>query len=186
MSDYRMEVWNPSMNLAEFYNECGKRGFVNNASQYALIDTFRRERDFQAWILFYNNQPIGSAVAHTLDIFDKPSFRICARTCVLTDQTPISHLRTLRKTIQQHQNHTAQFFIPACIEWAGKHAEMYITSCNQDVASQRLVHRVFMPTLSAQGTVDFVGDVVYRNQKQSFWKVNVDTFYQQLNANPRW
>jgi len=185
MSDYKMEVWTPSTDLAEFYTECGKRGFVNNASQSALIDTFRKERDFQAWILFYNNQPVGSVVAHTLDVFNEPSFRICARTCVLTDKTDRSMVRTIRQ-IQQHQNHTAQFFIPACIEWAGKESDMYITSCSQDVASQRLVHQIFMPALNNQGTVDFVGDIVYRNQKQSFWKLNVDNFYQQLNSYPRW
>lgn len=185
MSDYDTCVWAPDLDLTSFYNECQRRGFHNNSSQSILIDAFRRERDFCAWILYYKGDPIGSVVAHTLDLFDGRSFRIAARACVLTDKTDRASVRTLRQ-IEQHQNHTAQFLLPACIEWAGRDSDMYISTSERDVASQVSMHRICMPAFQKHGMVDFVGDVLYRNQKQSFWKLNVDTFYQQLNANPRW
>jgi hypothetical protein len=185
MSAYEVKTWSPELDLSTFYKECANKGYHNNSSEAVMINPLRQERNFQAWILYYNGNPVGSVAAHTLDVFGPSSYRIGVRACILTDKTDHTSVRTLQQ-IRQHQNHTAQFLIPACIEWAGRSSNLYISTRPQDVASQMQMHRVCMPAFLKQGTVDFVGEIVYRNQKQSFWKLNVNNFYQQLNSYPRW
>ena len=41
---HKMVQWNKDLDLSEFYNEAGRRGFVNNASQKVMIDCFQNER----------------------------------------------------------------------------------------------------------------------------------------------
>jgi hypothetical protein len=105
---------------------------------------------------------------------------------VFTDQLPFTQLRTLNYTCQQHQNITAQFFIPKCIEWAGRDKNLYITSHPSDVGTQRLVHNIYCPALEKIGTLTKEAEIDYRGHTQTFWKLNVDVFYQQLDRLPRW
>jgi hypothetical protein len=104
---------------------------------------------------------------------------------VFTDLLPYHQLRALTYTIKQHQNITAQFFIPACIEWA-KDADLYISSHPSDVGTQRLVHKIYCPALVETGALERTCELEYRGHLQTFWKLNVDVFYEQLNQRPRW
>jgi hypothetical protein len=113
------------------------------------------------------------------------AYRICARTCVLTDLLPRTSLRTITGIIN-HQNYTAQYLMPACIEWTPPWADLYITSTENAVGSQRLVNRIFCPALEATGVLEFAGKYVYRDTEQNFWRVNVNKFYQELDIYGRW
>ena len=42
---YKIVPWNKDLDLTDFYKEAEKRGFVNNASQRAMIDPIRREAE---------------------------------------------------------------------------------------------------------------------------------------------
>jgi hypothetical protein len=182
---FELVKWNDSLNLSTFYKYAEKRGFVNNSSQQKLVDCINNEKEKQVWILLYNSEPVGSVAAHSIDVFGDNSYRICARTCILTDLLPIKSLRTIRGIIE-HQNYTSQFFIPTCIEWAGKDKNLFITSNSSKEASQRLVHEIFCPTLEKKGILEFHGNVIYRGLEQSFWKLDVDKFYEDLNRFTRW
>lgn len=183
---FKIIPWSPELDLESFYALARQKGFENNSNQKIMVDCFRKERLWQVWMLYYNNQAVGSVAAHSLDVLGPNSFRICARTCAFTELMPFRNLRSLRKTCQQHQNVTAQFFMPQCIEWAGRGNNLYITSHPSDVGSQQLVHQIYLPALEETGAVSRAAEMEYRGHIQTFWKLNVDIFYDQLNALPRW
>ena len=183
---FNMVEWSEDLDLDEFYQEAAKRGFENNSNRTILFDCFRKERQKAVWMLYYNNKPVGSVAAHSLDILGENAFRICARTCVFTDMIPINHVRTRRKTIQEHQNVTAQFYIPKCIEWAGSNADLYISTNESPVASQRLVHKIYCPALMETGAIESSQQIFYRGHEQTFWKLNPKVFLEQLDTYGKW
>jgi hypothetical protein len=185
VSLYKLVSWSEELDLTDFYRRAADRGFENNSNQKILVDCFRREREWKVWILYYNEIAAGSVAAHSLDFLEN-SYRICARTCVMTDLLPKAHLRSLGYTCQQHQNATAQFFIPQCIEWAGQDKDLYITTHASEVGSQRLVHEIYCPALEKTGALKKSFEQEYRGHLQTFWKLNVDIFLEQLNRLPRW
>jgi hypothetical protein len=176
---YSIVPWNTDLDLTDFYTESGKRGFINNASQKAMIDCFKNEVDWKVWILYYNDRAVGSVAAHTIE----EGYRICARTCVLTHLLPTTTLRT-RNQIINHQHITAQYLMPACIEWAKE--PMYITSHPSEVGTQRLVHTVWGPSLEKTGVLTRAFEREYRGHVQTFWKLNVNVFLTQLGNVPKY
>ena len=189
MSSYKIVPWSANLDLTEFYVEAARRGFVNNASQHMLVDSISKEREWAVWILYHNDQAIGSVAAHSFDeVMGPNSYRIAARTCVFTDKLsgPYSDaLRTI-SVITQHQNPTAQFLIPACIDWCPTDSKLYITSNESKVGTQRRVHNIFGPALEKQGVMKRIKDIYYRGTDQTVWEFNSKIFYQQLNQCDRW
>jgi hypothetical protein len=186
VSLYKLVQWTEDLNLSDFYQQALTKGFNNNSSQHMLVDCFRKEREWAVWILYYDGIAAGSVAAHSLDFLEN-SYRICARTCVLTHLLPRTHLRSLGYTCQQHQNATAQFFIPRCIEWAaGANKDLYITTHPSDVGSQRLVHNTYCPALEKTGALTRSFEHNYREHLQTFWKLNTVVFLEQLDRLPRW
>lgn len=181
---YKLVPWSPDLDLTNFYLEAAARGFENNSSQKAMVDCFNKEERSQVWILYQDDRAIGSVAAHTLNILPN-AYRICARTCTFAEARPSHGLITTRRLIEQHQNLTAQFFIPACIEWCGPDSNMYISSHPSPVGTQRIVHNVYCPTLEKIGTVTNAGDYMYRGHVQTFWKLNPKMFLTQLGQYPR-
>jgi hypothetical protein len=177
---YKIIPWSDDLDLTDFYAEANRRGFANNASQEAMIDCFRNEREWCVWILYHNNLAVGSVGAHSIE----EGYRICARTCVLTHLLPIDTLRT-RNQIVTHQHVTAQFFMPTCIEWVGNN-DMYITSHPSDVGTQKLVHSIWGPSLEKTGVLTRSFEKHYRGHKQTFWKLHSEVFLEQLSKVDRW
>ena len=170
---FEIKEWTPELDLSNFYAEAQRRGFVNNASQQAMVDCFRNEREWKVWILYYNQLAVGSVAAHSID----EGYRICARTCLLSDLMPLTTLRT-RNQIATHNHVTAQYLMPACIAWAKE--PMYITSHPSEVGTQRLVHSVWGPTLEKTGVLTRAFEKEYRGHVQTFWRVNTEVFLEQL------
>lgn len=187
---FKVIEYDESLDLSSFYKEASARGFINNASKKMLVDCFNREREKQVWILYYNDDIVGSVAAHSFDdIMGKKSYRIAARTCVLTDKLQgITYGNGLRgiSVITKHQNPTAQFLIPACIEWAPNDADLYITSNENEAGTQRRVHSIFGPALQKLGVMEPVKEVFYRGTNQTVWKFNQKIFLEQLDHFGRW
>lgn len=182
---YKIVPFNDDIDLTEFYSKALDKGYENNSSKYWLKDCFNNEELSQTWILFYNNKPVGSVAAHSFPEMGVNSFRIAARTCILTDEIPTPSVRTVNQIIT-HRHATGQFLIPACIEWAGRDNNLYITSNNLEKGSQRLVHTIYFPAMAKSGQVSKITELEYRGAIQTVWKVNVDRFYEELNKFPRW
>jgi hypothetical protein len=189
MSFYKIVPWSEELNLSEFYKEADKRGFENNSSKHMLIDSLSKERAWAVWILYFKDKPVGSVGAHSFDdVMGPNSYRIAVRTCVFTDQLDGPYSTALRtiSVITKHQNPTAQFLIPTCIDWCPKRANLYITSNESKVGTQRKVHNIFGPAMEKQNVMKKVKDVFYRGTLQSVWKFDADVFLNQLSKVPRW
>lgn len=183
---YKLIEWTPELDLSEFYKEADRRGFVNNASQKTMVDCFRNEREFNVWILYENDSPIGSVAAHSFDdVMGPNSYRILTRVCTFAEARPFKGLITPKRLVAEHQNLTDQFLLPKCIEWAGKE-NIYATSNASKEASQRLVHSYYFPTLEKIGIVEKVKEIYYRNTEQTVWKIDADAFEKNLAKYPRW
>ena len=187
MSSYKLVPWSEDLDLTEFYTEASRRGFINNDSQFTMVERIQREREWAIWILYHNNKAVGSVAAHSLDCLPN-AYRICTRTCILTDQLtgPYGDALRTKSVITKHQNPTAQFFIPAGIEWCGKDCDIYITTNTSKEASQRRVHEIFAPLLVKTGVLELAHVMEYRGHEQHFWKLNVSTFQEQLESSNRW
>jgi len=186
---FKLINWSPDLDLTNFYAEAQHRGFVNNSSQQAMIDCFRNEKQWNAWILYQDDKAIGSVAAHSFDdVMGPNSYRIAARTCVFTDMITGSYGNALRtiSVITKHQNPTAQFLIPACIEWAPAGSRLFITSNQSPVGTQRRVHNIFGPALERQGIMKQIKDVEYRGLIQTVWKIDPDKFLESLSKYPKW
>ena len=186
---FKIVEWNPDLDLSEFYNIAKEKGFENNSSQAKMVDCFRNEREKQVWILYFNDRAVGSVAAHSFDdVMGPNTYRIAARTCVFTDKLegPYSDgLRTI-SVITKHQNPTAQFLIPKCIEWAPAGSRLFITSNQSTVGTQRGVHNVFGPALERKGIMRSVKEVEYRGTVQTVWELFPDKFLDDLYRYPRW
>jgi hypothetical protein len=182
---YKIVPFSDDLDLEEFYKNAKQRGYENNSNKFWLKDCFRNEKENQTWILYYNNVAVGSVAAHSFPEMGEHSYRIAARTCVLTDKLGMHNLRT-RNQIITHRHVTGQFLIPTCIEWAGKQNNLYITSNKLESGSQRLVHNIYFPEMEKSGQVENCGEIEYRNTIQTVWKLNVDKFYAELNKYSRW
>lgn len=182
---FKIIPWDISLDLSDFYRIAEQKGFINNSSQKNMIDCFDREPEKCVWILYYNDIAVGSVAAHTFDIMGENCYRICARTCVFSDMIPFNSLRT-RNQIITHQHITSQFLIPVCINWAPKGSRLFITSTDSDLGTQRLVHKIFGPSMSSTGQMQKIGDTIYRNTNQTVWELFPDVFMNELNKYPRW
>ena len=128
-SMHKMVQWNKDLDLSEFYNEAGRRGFVNNASQKAMIDCFHNEREWNAWILYSDNKAIGSVAAHSFDdVMGPNSYRILTRVCTFGEARPHNGLVKANRLCAEHQNLTDQFMLPACLEWTKDKGRVFATS----------------------------------------------------------
>jgi hypothetical protein len=170
---YKIIPWSKDLDLTDFYARAASRGFANNANESVMIDCLRNEDKWQVWILYYNNIAIGSVASHSME----EGYRICTRTCILTDYTDKKGLRGINN-ITKHQNLTAQFLIPECIKWAKE--PMYITSHPSNVGTQQLVHNIWGPSLVKTGVLTRAFEKEYRGHIQTFWKLNVEVFQEQL------
>lgn len=183
---YRCIEWSADLDLTEFYSECKRRGFENNTSQQLMIDTFNVEGDVKAWILYNDNTVIGASVLHKLPILGVKSYRIGARTASFSEHNPKLGLLTKKGLIQELQSLTAQFFIPAQINYLGHDKDMFISSNDSIVATQRLVHRVWCPEMQRMGLLSEHCEIEYRGHVQKFWKVDTIEYMKRLDMFPRW
>ena len=182
---YALKEWTPDLDLTYFYQECSRRGFLNNSSQKNMIDCFNNEKKKKIWILYQNNKPVGSVAAHSFDeIMGPNSFRILTRVCTFAEARPRKGLITIKKLIAEHQNLTDQFLLPACIKWAGK-TNLYATSNSNFEASQRFVNKYYFPTLAELGIATKIKNFFYRGSDQTLWKIDALKFEENLAKYPR-
>ena len=183
--NFNMVQWTPSLDLSEFYATAESKGFTNNASQKMLVDSLAKEKEWAVWILYYYDKAVGSVAAHSFPEMGEDAYRIAARTCVFSDHIPIPSIRT-RNQIVTHQHVTSQFLIPACIEWTPPWANLYITSNESSVGTQRLVHNIFGPAMETTGQMKRITEMNYRGTNQTVWQLYPDKFYEELAKYPRW
>jgi hypothetical protein len=182
---FEIKKWTPELDLTDFYATATAKGFTNNASQKMLVDSLAKEKHWAVWILYYNDKAVGSVAAHSFPEMGEDAFRIAARTCVFSDHIPIPSIRT-RNQIVTHQHVTSQFLIPVCIEWTPPWANLYITSNEKSVGTQRLVHNIFGPAMEVTGQMKRIKEIHYRGTNQTVWELYANKFLEELERNLRW
>jgi hypothetical protein len=183
---FHIQKYNENLDLAEYYRLAHERGFYNNDSKEKLVDTWLHMDRWQVWLLYYNEQVVGSVAAHSLEELGMlgNAYRIAARTCAFDDLTgQRKTLRTVNTIFTKHQNLTAQLLLPLCIEWAGKDKDLYISTNENDIGKQKYVHKLYCPSLKKMGILVDPVELEYRGAIQSFWKFNTDVYYKQLKHN---
>lgn len=184
---FKIVEYSNELDLDGFYKEAEEKGFVNNSSKKAMIECFNNEKEKQAWILYEDDRPVGSVAAHSFDdVMGPNTYRVLTRVCTFGESRPVKGLITPKRLVAEHQNLTDQFLLPACIEWVNGRGRMFATSNASKVASQRLVHSYYFPTLEKLGIVKRIKDVHYRNTDQTVWEIFGDKFYENLNKFERW
>ena len=182
---FYIREYTDALDLADFYSTAHNRGFYNNDSKEKVIDTWLHMDRWQVWFLYYNDTIVGSIAAHSLEELGVlgDAYRIAARTCTFDDLTgQRKTLRTANTIIAKHQNLTAQFLLPLCIEWAGKDKDLYISSNENDTGTQKYVHRLYCPGLRKVNVLEDPVELEYRGAIQSFWRMNVPEFYNQMQV----
>jgi hypothetical protein len=178
---YRIEVYNGEQDLSNFFLGAAERGFYNNSSKEMLIDYIAKYEDSTLFLLYYKNDIVGTSVSHSLKelgILGKDAYRIAARTCLLPHES-ITRIYTPNQ-IKTHQGPAPQMLIPVCIEYIGKDKPMYISSNENETGSQQMVHRLYCPLMRKIGILEDPIELEYKGTFQSFWKVNVEEYYRQL------
>lgn len=180
---YTIKEYSEDLDLTDYYQLAHERGFYNNDTKEKLIDTWLHMDRWKVWLLYYNDQIVGSIAAHSLEELGMlgDAYRIAARTCTFDDLTgQRKTLRTANTIIAKHQNLTAQLLLPLCIEWAGKDKNLYISSNENDTGTQKYVHRLYCPGLKKINVLEEPAELEYRGAIQSFWRMNVTEFYRQM------
>lgn len=185
---FELKLYNNDIDLSDFYKEAEKKKFYNNSSQEMLIDYISKYEDAKLWLLLYDKKVVGTVVAHRLrelGILGKDAYRIGARTCVLTHLIGKQRVKSLKGKTDIHYSHASQFLLPACIEGVGKDNPLYLSTHIGNVGSQNKVHNFWAKHFHIAGVLENPIELEYRGSFQTFWKVNVDKFYETLRLS-RW
>jgi hypothetical protein len=182
---FELELYNGTQDLTNFYTEAERRGFYNNSSHAMLIDYISKYENASLILLLFNKKIIGTVVVHSLSelgILGKDSYRIAARTCVLTHLIEGNRRHTSLRRIKDvpHDHPTSQFLIPACIKLLGN-KPMYISTHNGGVGKQNAVHKIFTKVWKEKGLLESPIELEYRGSFQFFWKVNTVAVLETLN-----
>ena len=189
MSMWKLEIYNGTQDLEQWFQDASAKNYVNNSSQKMLLDYLQNEEDTTLFLLYNNNRIVGNFVTHklrSLGILGANAHRIAARMCVINDhiQGPrkIIGLRSMNaENCHDHINH--QFLYSVGIRYLGLDTPMYVSSHPSAVGSQKIVHNKYCPKLKEIGLLEEPIELEYRNHFQYFWKLNTkkwwDTFVEQ-------
>ena len=189
MSMWKIEIYNGTQNLEQWFQDAASKKYHNNSSKETLLDYLQNEEDTTLFLLYNNDRIVGNFVTHklrSLGILGANAHRIAARMCVINDfiegPRKISGMRSLNNTnYHDHINH--QFLYAVGIKYLGLDTPMYVSSHPSSVGSQKIVHNKYCPKLKEFGLLHEPIELEYRNHFQFFWKLDTNkwwnTFLQQ-------
>lgn len=184
---WNIETYDGTQDLSEWYAAADKKKFYNNSSPEMLLSFLETEDDARLFLLYYKDKVVGNVAAHrlsSLGILGKNAYRIAVRTCVLTHL--IDNWKMEIKSYDNlllWNNPTAQFLIPACINYVGRETPMYISTHTGGVGKQNAVHRIWTAMQVKMGVLKDPMELEYKGHIQTFWKLDVDKFEEVINAN---
>lgn len=178
---FKLDIYNGTQDLTNFYNEAEKRGYYNNSSHAMLIDYISKYEDAKLILLYNYNNIVGTVVVHSLaelGILGKNAYRIGARTCILTNliEGPRKHTALRRIKDVPHDHPTSQFLIPACLKLLGNNKTFYITTHTGGIGKQNAVHKLWAKVWNDHKLLSSPIELEYRKSFQTFWKLNVERF----------
>jgi len=172
---YTVKKWSPSINLGSFYTLSQEKKYLNNINEQVMITELQTEPEWQGFVLMNNEEPVGYASTHGMFDYQPDAYRVLARLAIVKDV--YNCIRTPRD-FTKHNHLTDQFLMPACL--AHVDGDAFITSNDSKVASQRLVHKLYMPSLVKLGLAEKADIKPYRGELQTFWLIYKDKFLERL------
>jgi hypothetical protein len=184
MTMFKLEVYNGTQDLTEFYKQAEQRKYYNNSNHNMLIDYIAKHKDSTLILLYFNQQVVGTVVVHSLadlGILGKNAYRIAARTCILTHLITGHRQHTTLRRIKDvpHDHPTSQFLIPACFKLLGN-VPMYISTHPGGVGKQNAVHKIFTRVWNDLGLLKNPMELEYKGSFQTFWRVDTDRILETL------
>lgn len=173
---YTVVSWDPSLNLDYYYSKAQEKGYLNNVNQKVMIDDVKQSvPDWKGFVLYRDMKPVGFCSLHGIPDIDPNGYRIMCRLAI-----PDGQQKVLRRYtgFYKHDHLTDQFLLPACLN--AVEGNCYITTNESPVASQRLVHKLYMPNLVKNGLAEKKGLIEYRGHEQTLWLVYKEEFLKSL------
>jgi len=152
---YRLEIYNGTQDLTEFYAGAEAKGFYNNHNKTVLIDYIKNYEDATLFLLYYKDKVVGTSVSHSLKqlgILGKDAHRISARTCVLNNLIDGERAHAVHNYRHSPMNHwTSQMLTPVCMYYVGLDKPQYISTNTLDTGSQSKVHKIWSKIMHNHG-----------------------------------
>ena len=182
---YRLEVYDGTQDLEDWYEGAAARGFYNNHNKTVLIDYIDKHEDATLILLYYKDRVIGTTITHSLrqlGILGKDAHRIAARTALLIERVDDIRGHKVHNNDRSPMNHhTSQMLTPACFYYLGLDKPMYVSTNNLETASQRKVHRTWAKIMHRHGYLKDPFELEYKGAFQTFWKVDVEHWLSDLS-----
>jgi len=184
---YRLEIYNGTQDLTEFYAGAEAKGFYNNHNKTVLIDYIKNYEDATLFLLYYKDKVVGTSVSHSLKqlgILGKDAHRISARTCVLNNLIDGERAHAVHNYRHSPMNHwTSQMLTPVCMYYVGLDKPQYISTNTLDTGSQSKVHKIWSKIMHNQGYLRDPIELEYKGAFQTFWRVDVEYYLKKLEEN---
>ncbi len=170
---YDVIQWNEYLDLSFFYEECKKLNYTNNLSQEVMIDPFKYDPNFVAFILYKNQSlPIGSIVCHSFDeVMGHNSLRI-ARICQINQDKGLSN----RDLVLKMKNYCDRFLMPAIFNHYNLDKyKIYITTNSDSMGtrSSNNMGKIIQKFYTKNKLISKVADhLIYKGSKQTVWLWN--------------
>lgn len=184
---YKLDIYNGTQDLTNFYAGAEAKGFYNNHNKTVLIDYIDNHEDATLFLLYYKDNVVGTSVSHSLQqlgILGKDAYRISARTCVINDLVDGERAHAVHNYRHSPMNHwTSQMLTPVCMHYVGIDKPQYISTNTLETGSQSRVHTIWSKIMHDQGYLTDPIELEYKGAFQTFWKVDTKFYMKKLNEN---
>lgn len=181
---FSIKEFSDQIDLTDFYSKAYEKGYYNNCNQTVLHDNMQHFNDYKTFLLYWDDVVVGSVCLHSLEelnILGENAYRIGARTCVFNELIGGAQKHKVHNYNHRPLNHaTAHILLPMCIKYCGLDTPMYISTNNSKIGSQIKVSRVWAKVMSRHGYIYDPVELDYRNNFQTFWKVNAKKWIDDL------
>jgi hypothetical protein len=172
---YKIVQWRQNLNLSTFYEKALAKQYMNNINQEVMVNQLKNENVWKGFVLYRDLDPIGFTSLHSIFDIDPKGYRILCRTALIESPERVIS----RDSVRKHKHLTSRYLAPACLN--SVEGNCYISTNKSKVASQRLVHNIFMPIWKEMGIAEDVFKTNYRGHEQTFWLINKQAFLESLD-----
>jgi len=173
---YDVIQWNEYLDLSFFYEECKKLNYTNNLSQEVMIDPFKYDPNFVAFILYKNQRnAIGSIVCHSFDDVMGPNSIRTARICLLEK-------KFVNKNTWAKSNGLDNYLLPAVFKHYDLDKFKIYNTTNTGTKGSHSVHKMLSRYYSKNNLITKVADnLIYRGEKQTVWQLHPKIYMKWIN-----
>lgn len=183
---FSIKKFSEDLDLCEFYRIAEERQYFNNCNQKILHDNMSHLNDYATFLLYWKETVVGSVGLHSLEelnILGLNAYRIGARTCLFPDLIGGEHnFKMQNYNSNPFSHYTTQLLFPICIKYCGIDTPMYVSTNENETATQKKVHKTWTKVMHRLGYLLDPIELDYRNNFQTFWKVDAQKWIYDLRT----